>query len=248
MFVCILILAKGGQYLNALDFILIGILLLSAIIGFRRGLVLTVFRFVSFILALLIASRLYPIVSRFLRDSFIYENIRGRIAGAANIEGVFQENIPNPDINEALRGREIINSLPLPQSMREMLYEGNTPDMFELLRVNTIEDYISGFFANIVINVISLVLVFILALVILHFIGKALKIVDRIPVINTFNRVGGLIVGALIGAGIVWLCVTVITMFFSVGASGTMYELMQGSALTRWLLDNGWLLDSITAV
>jgi len=187
-------------------------------------------------------------VSRFIRNSFIYENIRGRIAGATNIEGVFRENIPNPDISETIRGREMINSLPLPESMRTMLYESNTPDMFELLRVNTIEEYISGFFANIVINVISLILVFILALVILHFVGKALRIVDRIPVISTFNRVGGLIAGILIGAGIVWLCVTIITMFFSAGANENMYGLIQGSALTRWLLDSGWLLNSITVV
>jgi len=227
---------------------MIAILLLCAFTGLRRGLVLTVYRFVSFLLALFIASRLYPVVSRFLRNSFVYENIRERIAGATNIEGVFRENIPNPDISEVLRGREIINSLPLPESMRIMLYEGNTPDMFELLRVSTIEEYITGSLANIVINVISLILVFILVLVILFFIGKALRIVDRIPVINTFNRAGGLIAGILIGAGIVWLGATVITMIFSAGASGNMYDLIQGSVITSWLLDSGWLLGSITAV
>jgi len=208
----------------------------------------TVYRFVSFILALFLASRLYPVIARFLRNSALYINLRERIAGATNIEGVFRENAPSPDIPEALRNNEIINSLPLPQSLRDMLYEGNTPDMFELLRVNTIEEYISGFFANIVINVISLVVVFILVLLILHFVGKALKIIDYIPVINSFNRVGGLLAGALIGAGIVWLGVTLLMMFFSVGANEGLYGMIQGSFVTSWLVDNGWLLNRITAV
>jgi len=199
-------------------------------------------------LALFIASRLYPHVSRFLRNTFIYENIRARIAGAANIEGTFREHAPSPDISETLRGREVINSLPLPESMRSRLYEGNTPDMFELLRVNTVEEYITGFFANIVVNVISLVLVFVLALLILFLIGKALRLVDRIPIVSTFNQAGGLIAGALIGAGAVWLGVTVMTMFFSAGANETMYGLIQGSALTRWMLNSGLLLDRITVV
>jgi len=234
--------------LNTLDFIIIATLLLCAFIGLRRGLVRTVYRFVSFILALFIANRLYPHVSNFLRNSFIYENIRERIATSANIEGTFREHVPNPDINEALRGREIINSLPIPESIRNMLYEGNTPDMFELLRVDTVEEYVTGFFANIVVNVISLILVFILVLVILHFLGKALRIIDFIPVISTFNRVGGLIAGALIGAVIVWLGVSVVTMFFSIGAGETMYNLIQGSAITGWMLDSGWVLGNIAAV
>jgi len=226
----------------------LAILAICAFAGFRKGFVCTVYRFVSFILAFFLASRLYPVVARFLRDSFIFENIRLRIAGATNIEGVFRENAPNPAIPEAVRGNEIINSLPLPQSMRDMLYEGNTPDMFYLLRVNTIEEYITGFFANIVINVISLVVVFLLVLLILHFIGKALKIVDIIPVVNTFNRAGGLIAGALIGVGIVWLGLTVVMMFFSVGANEGIYGLIQGSAVTSWLVDSGWLLNRISAV
>ena len=234
--------------MNTIDLIILVIIAVCAFAGFRKGLVRTVYRFVSFILALFLASRLYPVIARFLRNSALYINLRERIAGATNIEGVFRENAPSPDIPEALRNNEIINSLPLPQSLRDMLYEGNTPDMFELLRVNTIEEYISGFFANIVINVISLVVVFILVLLILHFVGKALKIIDYIPVINSFNRVGGLLAGALIGAGIVWLGVTLLMMFFSVGANEGLYGMIQGSFVTSWLVDNGWLLNRITAV
>ena len=234
--------------MNILDLIILAALAICAFAGFRKGFVRTVYRLVSFLLAFFLASRLYPVVARFLRDSFLYINLQERIATATNIEGVFRENAPNPEIPEVLRNNEIINSLPLPQSLRDMLYEGNSPDMFELLRVNTIEEYVSAFFANIIINVISLVLVFLLVLLILHFVGRALKIIDYIPVISTFNRAGGLIAGALIGAGIVWLGVTLLMMFFSVGANEGIYVMIQGSAVTRWLVDNGWLLNRITAV
>jgi len=203
---------------------------------------------VSFALALFLASRLHPIIARALRDSFIFENLRERISGAANIEGVFREYAPSPGISEAARGSDMINALPLPQAMRTSLYNNNNPDMFEILRVNTIEEYITGFFANIVINVISLVVVFLLVLLILHFVGRALKIVDYIPVIGTFNRAGGLAAGALIGFGIVWLGLFIVTMFFSAGVNEAMYGLIQGSAMARWMMGNGWVLDRVTAV
>jgi len=223
-------------------------LAVCAYAGFRKGLVLTVYRFVSFVLALILAWWLYPVVARFLRNSFIFESLRGRIATAANIEGVFRDNIPDPSIPESIRGNEIINSLPLPQSLRDMLYEGNTPDMFELFRVNTIEEYITGFFANIVINVISLVIVFLIVLLILHFVGRAIKIVDMIPVVNTFNSAGGLIAGVLIGALVVWLGLTVAMMFYSVSVNEGIYGFLQGSLLTGWLVDSGWLFNRMTAI
>ncbi|MCL2572288.1 MAG: CvpA family protein [Defluviitaleaceae bacterium] len=234
--------------MNTLDFIMIGILALCAFIGFRKGLVRTLYRFVSFALAIFLATRLQPVVARWLRDSFIYVNIRERIAGATNMEGVFREYAPSPGISDVMRSSNMINALPVPQSMRESIYNANTPDMFELLRVSTIEDFIAGFFANIVINVISLLVVFILVLLILHFVGKALKIVDMIPVVNSFNRGGGLIAGVLIGAGVVWIGLFIVIMFFSSGINETFYGLLQGSVLTRWLINNGWLYGRFTAV
>jgi len=231
--------------LNALDIAIIAILALSAIIGYRRGLVRTVYRLVSFALALFLAVRLHPYVTRALRGSFIYEGIRGRIARSANFDAVFTA-YTNGD--EAARAGNMINALPLPQPMRTVLYDNNTPNMRNLLRVDTLEDFIAGFFANIVLNVISILVVFILVLVILKLIGGALDIVNKIPVVKSFNRAGGLGVGILIGLGFAWLGLTVVTMFFSAGGNDTLYRLLTGSAMVRWALDNGWLLSRVTAV
>jgi len=224
---------------------MLSVLVLCAFIGYRRGLVRTLYRFVSFILALILASRLYPIVSGALRGSFVFDFIRDRIAGATNFEEAFRENVPAPDISEAIRNNNIIEALPLPQPIRDALHNSNTPDMFELLRVSTIEDFITGFFANIIINVLSLIIVFLLVLIILHFAGKALGIVDKIPIIKSFNRAGGLAAGALIGGIIVWLMLFVVIMFFSTGASDFLYGLIDGSALATWLIDSGWMFPRI---
>jgi len=234
--------------MNVLDFILIGIIVGFAIIGYNKGLVRTLYRFVSFILALFLASRLYPVVAGFLRDSALYDNISERIANATSIENAFRNNAPQPDVTEVARGTDIINSLPLPDALRNTLYERNTPDMLELLGVRTVEQQITGFFANIVINVISLLLVFILVLAILHFIGKALNIVDMIPIVSSFNRAGGLGAGVLIGIGVVWLLVFVITMFFATGVNEGLNEAIQGSSVVSWMLDRGWTVSRLTQV
>jgi len=233
--------------MNALDIGMLVILGFFAIIGYRRGLVLTVYRFVSFFAALFLAVRLHPFVARVLRDSFVYDGIRGRIAESANIEAAFSEHIPIPGLGVAIQERNKINTLPLPGSLREMLYNNNTPDVRDILRVGTLEDFVSGFLANIAVNAISLIIVFVLVLLILKLVGMVLHIVDKLPVISTANRFGGFAVGALLGAGVVWIGLAVITIFFS-GGNETVYGLVQGSSVTGWLLENGWLLNGLAAV
>ena len=231
--------------MNALDIAVLAVLALFAIMGYRRGLVRTVYRLISFALALFLAVRLHPYVTRFLRNSFVYEGIRGRIARSANFDAVFTNYAQG---NEATRGSNMINALPMPQPMRNLIYESNTPQMRDVLRVDTVEDFIAGFFANIVLNVISLVVVFILVLLILNVVGRVLKIVEWIPIVSSFNRIGGLAAGLLIGVGIAWLGLTVVTMFFSSGGNNALYELLQGSAVVRWVFGNGWMLPRVTAV
>jgi len=233
--------------MNILDFAIITILALCAFFGFRKGLVHTVYRFVSFFAALFLAVRLHPIVSQALRRTFVYDGIRGRIAGSANFEAVFEPHTPAQGISEAINDSQVINALTLPQPIRDLLYNNNTPAVRDILRVGTLEDFVAGFFANIAINIISILIVFILAFVILKLIGRVLNIVDRLPVISSVNRLGGLIVGIIIGAGVAWLGLTVVILFFST-AGNNMFELIQGSLVTSWMLENDWLLPRLTAV
>jgi len=234
--------------MNTLDLIMLTVLAFFAIIGYRRGLVHTVYRLVSFFAALFLAVRLHPFVASVLRESFVYEGIRVRISESANLEAAFREYAPSPGIGIAIQERDTIDALPVPGPLRELLYNNNTPAVRDILRVGTLEDFVAGFLANIAINVISLLIVFVLVLVILKVIGSALHIVDKLPVISSVNNIGGLLVGALLGAGVVWLGLAVVTIFFSTGNNQAVYNLVQGSYVTSWLLENGWLLTGLTAV
>ena len=228
--------------MNTLDFAVIAVLVVSAVYGYRRGLVYTAFRLASYFIALLLAVNLYPHVSRFLRESFVYDVIRERIGRSNNFGAAIRQYTLVPGLDDAVRDNNIINALPIPQHLREMLHNNNTPDMFEILRVGTIEDYITGFFANIVINVLSMLLVFLLVLLILRIAGSLLRIVEWLPVIGTVNRFGGLVAGALIGVIVAWLGLSIATMFLSAGGSEVLYGLLQGSSIVGWLFTNEWLL------
>ena len=231
--------------MNTLDIGVLVVLAIFAYIGYRNGLMHTVFRLGSYFIALILAVSLYPAVSRFIRESFIYDTIRGWIAQSVGFRDAFGQYAQSYHMDETVRGNNIISALPVPQALRDSLLDYNTPDMFELLRVNTVEDFVSSFFAGIIINILSMLLVFVLVLVILRVISKALGIVDKLPLIRSVNRAGGLVAGVLIGAILAWLGLTLVTVFFTASQDTALYGLIQGSAILRWLLDAGWLLVTV---
>jgi len=205
------------DFMNALDFAILAIIALSAYFGYKKGLIRTVYRLVSFFIAIFIARRLYPYVARALHQTTLFAIIEERIAVALNLEG--------------MRGLYIIDDLPIPRFMQTMLHNNNTPDMFELLQVDTIENYVSSFFANMVLNGIAALAVFALTLIVLAVIGYALDLVSRLPVINFVNRFCGLLFGFIISVAVIWLCLIVLVL--------------AGGADLHGLLDSSWLASRL---
>jgi len=226
--------------LNMLDLAVLVLVALCAFAGYRRGLIRTVYRLVSFFIALFLANQLYAPVAGILRGTALFDTIQNSISSTLNLERVVVDHT-------AARQSEVIDSLPVPLAWREMLHNFNTPDMFALLQVSTIDDYISGFFANMVINAIAIISVFIVVLIVLSIIGVALDIVGRLPVINTFNRAGGLIFGLALGVILAGICVIALTLvFMTTPEQQQMYNFMSDSLVVRWVLNS--MTPQLTAV
>ncbi|MCL1863410.1 MAG: CvpA family protein [Defluviitaleaceae bacterium] len=208
--------------MNYLDIGVLVLVILCALAGYRRGLIRTVYGLVSFFLAIFLANLLFPYAAAFLRETFVFDALQDSIKTGLNLEGFVTQYT-------AGRQADIIESLPIPAAFRGLLHAQFEADMHGILRFDTIEDYVSAFFANIAVNGIALVLVFMVAMVLLSVIGGVLDIVGRLPVINTFNRLGGLAFGVLLGVGISWLVMVVLSMFLATSTNADVYDLIMDS-------------------
>jgi uncharacterized membrane protein required for colicin V production len=228
--------------LNLIDLGVLIVIALFAFYGLRRGLILTVFRFASFFASIALARYLYPYVSRSLRDTPLYGALKKLVVDSMGL-GSFFQNHANGLLAEA-----DLSSLPIPGILKDLLISNNTPDIYSLLRVETIEDYISGFFANIIVNVLSIVLVFALSWVVLSIIGHMLDLISRLPVLNSLNRAGGLAVGLLMGVAAAWIGLMLIGVLFATPAYPEVFAYMQGSQAAKWFFDSGFVMDLLTGV
>jgi uncharacterized membrane protein required for colicin V production len=174
--------------MNYLDFALIALVLICAFVGWRRGLIRTVYRMVSFFLALFVAHALYSPVAEFMRGTGLHSWLHDHISDLDTL-----------------------------------------PELPAILRPDVLEARLADHLTDLAMNALAIVAVFVLALLLLSVAGHALDIVGRLPVIRTFNQAGGLLFGLVLGAGLAWLTLIILTLPFAAGANPTLYELMYGS-------------------
>jgi len=210
---------KDVVKINVLDIIIFGIIALCTVAGFYRGLIRTVYKLISFVVAMFLAYQLAPYVARMLRQTPMFPAMQNAIGRFMDFEA-YTANI--------------IDNLPLPGVLQSLLHSNNTPDMFEILQVDTIEDYVTGFLANMAINGLAIVLVFLVVLLLLAILGTALDVVSVLPVINLVNRVGGALFGFLTSTAAIWLLLVVAAFF---AANEMVYNLLDGSMVAQFLFE-----------
>ena len=214
--------------MKLLDVIIIAVLALFVFLGYRRGLIRTIFSLVSFGISILLSIYLYPIIAEWLRGTPVFTALKDYIIRTMGLEEVVH-----------LHTVELIGSLPVPDLLRRsLLMHYDTPSMFEMLGVHTIEEYIAGFFAGMAINIISMILVFIIVRIILGVLAGMLDIVGRLPVIRPFNRAGGLILGLLQGVLIVWIGLAIINLFFLDPTTPQLASLLNESLIAGWIYEH----------
>ena len=193
---------------------------------------------VSFALSIILSAYLYPIVAAWLRDTPVFTALKEYIIRTMGLENVVHAH-----------SVELIATLPLPDLLRRSLLQHyNTPSMFEMLRVDTIEEYIAGFFAGMAINIIAMIIVFIVVRLVLGLLSNTLDIVGRLPVIRTFNRGGGLALGFVQGVIIVWIGLVVINLFFLDPTNTDLIRILDESLIAGWVYEHNPIMSMLANI
>lgn len=209
------------NYLNIiLDIIVLVVLAIPVIQGFKNGLVKMILRFGKFLVAFVFSCLLCKPLGTWLRDKWVYSFVHEKISGLVGREAEKGANIDT--IAESL-----------PEGLRKSLstfdvdvseVAGDVAEAGEQA-LSAFTDKISGYVANIASVVLAFVVLFIVGLILFLLVGKLLNaIVTRIPVIKAINTWLGGAVGLLLGFISAWgfaqILVTVLGFFAMVDYSG----------------------------
>ena len=191
-----------------LDIIILLIFAAFIFYGWRKGLVITVYNLLSFVAAILLSRIIYPVVARALRSGGIFLSLRDRV-----FEGMEWR------INDALEaaggviGELFFKALKLPSFITSALDKNyNAPAADRVTPFTDISTYICGFIANFIISVFAMLITIAVIFIAIKIVGSILKIITRLPVIKTFDKLGGIAAGAVFGVITAWLFLTVYSM------------------------------------
>ena len=224
--------------MNVLDIAVIAVIGIFAVMGFFRGLVKTCFSLVPGVVSIIIANRIYPTFSKFLRTTPLYGIIENGIGNALGINSVSSE----------VAADEFINGLSIPEFLKESLIENNNPVIYDILKATGVGDYISGYIASIFINIISMIVVTLFIVIIFKLVLMMLDIVTKLPVIHSFNSAGGFVFGLCQGVLIVWIVFVLAVFFCSADKMAWFYAMLQNSTVALFVFNNNILLMMILKI
>lgn len=213
-----------------IDGIILGLLLLCILIGYKKGLTKCVIKILSFVVAVVIAAILFkPISNIVIEKTEIDDNIKSAIVG-----------IVEKDVEENGKVEEETN---LPQSMVNYINESIDQNINEtkVTIVNNVAEQIS----KTIINVGVAIILFILARIALMLVSALSSIITDLPIIKQFDKLGGVLYGLVEALIIIFVVFAIISFISPMIEDSGLVSAINKSVLGAALYNNNLLLKIV---
>lgn len=213
-----------------IDVIILGLILLCILIGYKKGLTKCIIKILSFVIAIVIAAILFkPISNIVIEKTQIDDNIKSSIVG-----------IVEKDVEENGKVGEETN---LPQSMVNYINETIEENIHEtkVAIVNNVADKIT----TTIINVGVAIVLFVLARIALIFVSALSSIITDLPIIKQFDKIGGVLYGLIEALIIIFVIFAIISFVSPLIEGFGLIDAINKSILGTVLYNNNLLLKLV---
>lgn len=140
---------------------------------------------------------------------------------------------------------ELIDSLPLPDALKELLQDNNNDEGYSSLNVSTFQDYVIQFIATMILNVISFIAAILIVQIFLWIAITALDILAHIPVINFVNHLAGLLLGLVQALFFIWIFFLILSMVSATDLGMQLTAMVEESDHLTWLYNSNLFLQIV---
>ena len=220
----------------------VAVLVLGAVRGYMKGFLRLAVWFAGLIAVLFIVTKISPYVSRFLIDNTsIYENLKEKIVEAYEQQG--SEQISDGFVPGDPKESDTIDSFGLPELISDSLKTNNRSEIYEKLAVSLFRDYIAGYLSELSIKAGTFVGLFILLAIAEFILIMAIRILEKIPVLRTFNRLLGMATGITLSLVFIWIFFLAVMMFFGRSFGNWVFAQVSSSRFLTYLFNNNILFE-----
>lgn len=234
--------------MNWLLILVVGILLLFAILGYRKGLIKMIISVASMIITFILVTAFVPQIGDVIKETDIYFNVHEKTYEAISdrLDDEINSNELFSDITEINeKGVEIIERLGLPDSISEAIID--KIDFTENINsgIDEIINKVAASLTDYIIDAAIFVISFIIVLFIVKIIFAAINLISYLPIIHGINKFAGLLLGIAEGIGVVWVMLIALTVLGGAEFNGEMFALINSSELLSFLYNNNIIMNML---
>ena len=225
-----------------IDLLVILVIGIFILIGYKSGFVKTVFDFVSMAVSYLATRIVYPLMSRAIFFTNVFHApVKKQVIEVLHLEEIIIDNTKKAQ-------NQLIESLNLPKFIIERLQENNNYEIYKILNVNSLADYIGGYIANLIVNIFVYVIVFALLFLIIKLIGMTFSFLKKTKIAGKLDIVLGLFFGLCKGVIVVWILFLFLTLFLVKNPDSEIITNLENSVFAIKLYEGNLLLKLITKI
>ncbi len=102
---------------------------------------------------------------------------------------------------------------------------------------------VSTSFASLLVNIIAFIIILIASKIIIRLVGNLLGIFTKLPVVKQFNRLGGGVLGGLVGILVLYIVCAVVVLFLPLEKDSSMAREISVSTFASEIYENNMILN-----
>ena len=209
------------------DLVIVTIIALCVLIGYKRGLTGCLINILSFFIALAVAFVLFkPASAMIINNTQIDENIQSSIVQVFESEG-----------GEKSDKEESKSPI--------MEYISNEVEKATEEKKNEIVNNAAKDVSVKIINILAFIILFVASRIILIFVKAVADVITKLPIIKQCDKIGGVVYGLLQAMVIIFIALALITFISTMTNKFTLLEMINQSYLGSILNENNILLNVI---
>lgn len=229
--------------MNWLVIVILLVLIAYTVQGYRRGMLRVLYSLFGLIVTILFVAWTTPYISKFIKENTqIYQHIEEKC------EERVRENTQQQISDKAQEDTNLLAEygITLPDFLEDTLLQKVQEGSDAVLESTGAYSAMAQRLAEFAVDGIAFFISLIVCAILLHFIGRAIDIVSKIPVLKGINQILGLMAGLLQGLIIVWIFCYFITATQAFPFGQHLMTLVRSSRLLTILYDNNMVLYMIS--
>ncbi len=225
--------------MNWADFTVLIIIAVFTFIGLKNGFLYSVFRLLSYILSVIFAVKFYPVLSGILQKTVLYDSVKMSV-----IRGLMKQQGQTISNAKETAAQSVVEGLKLPGFLKDSILEHIQKS--NILDFSGIINAVGNEIASLVMNILSLIIIYALIRFGLVFAKVIIKTIARVPVFRQLDKTGGIVLGAVEGILAVYVICAVLVLFSAFPKFSSSIEEIEKSLFADHFYENNFIVSWIS--